>query len=296
MVIRLGMIGYSEGNGHPYSFSAILNGFSKDILKLKSSWPNIDRYLNMSETTSPLDNRFKVTHINAGSGKSEGLGKEIAKKFDVEYIFKDYRDFFSDVDALIVAHDDPITRIPIEDEIEKSFTGIVFYDKPLTNSASRLKKKLKDMEYGRTWCAAGMRFTRSFDDMVAQIERKKCKFSFTIPNSWEKYGIHVLEFLIQKKIIDLYSSCEFKKNGEKIDVYLIKEHICSINLKKGYQNITMSIDDSGEEVHLTDNFYSFQEMLKIWLNSFSTDGILAVPEKHLQITERSNQLLLRGVI
>lgn len=296
MVKRLGIIGYSEGNGHPYSFSAILNGFNKDLLKQKSSWPNIDRYLEKSNKTSPLDNKFKVSYINAGNGSSEGLGKEISKRFDVENVFRDYRDFLQNVDALIVAHDDPVLRIPIEEEIEKSFKGVVFYDKPLSNSVSRLDKKLKKMEGGQIWCAAGMRFTHSFDDLVVQVQKNKNKFSFTIPNSWEKYGIHILEFLIQKQFIDLYSSCEFKKNNEKIEVYITKEHICSINLKKGYQNITMSIDDSDEEVHLSDNFNSFQEMLKIWLDGYSSDGKLAIPERHLQITERSNQLLLRGVI
>ena len=75
-----------------------------------------------------------------------------------------------------------------------------------------------------------------------------------------------MEFLIEKQFIDLNSYCEFKKNNGKIDVYITKEHICCINLKKGYQNITMSIDDSNEVLHLTDNFNSFQKMLKIWLD------------------------------
>ena len=35
--IKLGLIGLSEGNGHPYSFSAIINGYDKQAMQ-KSDW------------------------------------------------------------------------------------------------------------------------------------------------------------------------------------------------------------------------------------------------------------------
>jgi len=33
-VIKLGIIGTSQGNGHPYSYSAIFNGYNKNEVKL----------------------------------------------------------------------------------------------------------------------------------------------------------------------------------------------------------------------------------------------------------------------
>ena len=44
MVMRVGMIGFSEGNGHPYSFSAIVNGYDKAAFDL-SGWEVISGYL-----------------------------------------------------------------------------------------------------------------------------------------------------------------------------------------------------------------------------------------------------------
>ena len=48
MVTRVGVIGYSAGNGHPFSFSAIINGYSeKDFLC--SGWPIINSDLKKRE-------------------------------------------------------------------------------------------------------------------------------------------------------------------------------------------------------------------------------------------------------
>ncbi len=42
--LRLGIIGVSEGNGHPYSWSSIFNGFDRKELK-KCPYPTIIEYL-----------------------------------------------------------------------------------------------------------------------------------------------------------------------------------------------------------------------------------------------------------
>ena len=48
MVKRVGVIGYSAGNGHPFSFSAIINGYSEEDF-LTSGWPVINSYLKQRE-------------------------------------------------------------------------------------------------------------------------------------------------------------------------------------------------------------------------------------------------------
>lgn len=42
--IKIGIIGFNEGNGHPYSFSAIINGYKKIYFK-KIGYKNILKYL-----------------------------------------------------------------------------------------------------------------------------------------------------------------------------------------------------------------------------------------------------------
>ena len=43
-MIKLGIIGFSKNNGHPYSFSAIVNGFNEVYFK-KVGYPQILNYL-----------------------------------------------------------------------------------------------------------------------------------------------------------------------------------------------------------------------------------------------------------
>lgn len=43
-MVKLGIIGFSKDNGHPFSFSSILNGFNENEYK-KTEWLGILNYL-----------------------------------------------------------------------------------------------------------------------------------------------------------------------------------------------------------------------------------------------------------
>ena len=44
-MIKLGIIGYSKLNGHPYSFSGIINGINEYYFRKNANWPFIYDYL-----------------------------------------------------------------------------------------------------------------------------------------------------------------------------------------------------------------------------------------------------------
>ena len=44
-MIKLGIIGTSQGNGHPYSYSAIFNGYNKNELENNCPYELIREYL-----------------------------------------------------------------------------------------------------------------------------------------------------------------------------------------------------------------------------------------------------------
>ena len=61
--LKLGLIGMSDGNGHPYSWAAIFNGYDKDKMEL-CPFKSIPEYLK--KETYPdnfLTEYGKVTHI-----------------------------------------------------------------------------------------------------------------------------------------------------------------------------------------------------------------------------------------
>lgn len=51
--IKIGMVGFSEGNAHPFSWSAMINGYDKEeMLKwTKDLYPTIPAYLGKQPPT-----------------------------------------------------------------------------------------------------------------------------------------------------------------------------------------------------------------------------------------------------
>lgn len=101
-MIRLGLVGYNEGNGHPYSFSAIINGYDKDKMR-KSRFPVIAHYLDARPSSEIGLSGLRVTHI--WCPKKE-VAEEISKCTFIEYIVDRYEDIANYVDAVIIARDD----------------------------------------------------------------------------------------------------------------------------------------------------------------------------------------------
>ena len=61
-MIRLGLIGISEGNGHPYSWAAIINGYDKKLM-LDCGFPVIPQYLSKHKFPEESIKSLSVTHI-----------------------------------------------------------------------------------------------------------------------------------------------------------------------------------------------------------------------------------------
>ena len=51
--IRLAMLGMTEGNGHPYSWSAIFNGYDRDLMTRECPFAGIPQYLNTAAAGHP---------------------------------------------------------------------------------------------------------------------------------------------------------------------------------------------------------------------------------------------------
>ena len=59
--IKLGVIGVNEGNGHPFSFSAIINGFNHEGMS-NSGWDVIYNYLKIRDASEFGFDNVQVTH------------------------------------------------------------------------------------------------------------------------------------------------------------------------------------------------------------------------------------------
>ena len=148
----VGIIGVSEGNGHPFSYSSIINGYSPEGLAA-SGWPGINEYVRRRHASEFGIFDWSVTHAWT---QDPITTQKLCAAARIPNCVQDYRDFLGKVDAIIVARDDYETHL----EISESFlhAGVpVFVDKPLSLEPSELKFFRKYLESGQLMSCSGMR-------------------------------------------------------------------------------------------------------------------------------------------
>jgi len=93
-MIKIGIIGISEGNGHPYSFSAIINGYDDKYMSL-SGWDNIYNYLKERPISDFGIQDSKITHVWTQDIEES---KKIAKASKIEHVVEKYDDMIEHVE------------------------------------------------------------------------------------------------------------------------------------------------------------------------------------------------------
>ena len=106
--IKLGIIGINEGNGHPFSFSAIINGFDHEGMK-NSGWDVIYNYLKIRHASEFGFDNVQVTHAWTQDPEQT---KKIAKASKIPNIVVDMNDMLDEVDGVLIARDDYETHYP----------------------------------------------------------------------------------------------------------------------------------------------------------------------------------------
>lgn len=193
-MLKLGIIGMSEANGHPYSWSAIINGSYDPELMKDCGYPVIPAYLAGNVDTLGIDDA-KVTHIWCKEGAD--ISDHVSRTSHIENVVENMQDMIGQVDAVLLARDDPENHV----EMAKPFidAGVpIFIDKPLAFCR-------KDLDYFTSQIQAG-KFIMSSSAMRysagVQANREKIKNLGKItlciaagPKCLRKYAIHYLEGL-----------------------------------------------------------------------------------------------------
>lgn len=190
-VVRLGIIGMSPGNAHPYSWSAIINGVFDAAEITRVGYPAVATYLQANKHTLGLP-QAKVTHVWA---QERSIAGSIAKTTSIASIVDKLEDMAKSVDAVILARDDADRHI----EICKPFfeAGIpVFIDKPLAITRKDLEWFEEQHERGVFFMScSSMRYANEV--MTAKTELASLGKIELITGAgkkdWPKYGVHLLE-------------------------------------------------------------------------------------------------------
>ncbi len=192
-MLKLGIIGMSEGNGHPYSWSSIINGDFDRTEMDKCGYPLIPVYLEANRDTLGIGGA-KVTHIWT---QDRTISKHIALASRIETVMDRAEKMIGRVDAVLLARDDPENHV----SMAKPFldAGIpIFIDKPLASNSADLAYFAGQHAAGKLiMSCSSMRYAVECQTAKKELESlgKIVLASVTGAKSWIKYGVHMLEAL-----------------------------------------------------------------------------------------------------
>lgn len=285
------MIGFSEGNGHPFSFSAIINGYNDEAFSI-TGWDVIHSYLRKRDSSEFKFQNAQVTHAWT---QDLSLTEKLASACLIGKISRSYLEMVPEVDAVIIARDDFESHF----EMTKPFLEagkFVFVDKPLSLNIKELKYFKPYLLSGQLSSCSGLRYAKELDEMKhAEEEVGDLRLIDTVVvNSWEKYGIHMIEgvlMLTKKNPVsvnftgnkNVFSFCI---NMEDDILFFVH---CSEKFKKVFQ-LNFLGSKGRKEIEITDNFSAFRRTLSHFISTIETKKPQISPE----ITLQAMRLLIAG--
>jgi predicted dehydrogenase len=192
-MLKLGIIGMSEGNGHPYSWSAIVNGKYNEKEMASCGYAGIPVYLNANKDTLGIEDA-KVTCVWTQDRK---ISEHIANASLIETVVDELEDMVGKVDAVMLSRDDPENHVAMAKPFLDANVPL-FIDKPLAITTA-------DLEYFKQQAANGkllmscssMRYaTESQSVKTEMASLGKIELATSVgKKDWPKYGVHMLEGL-----------------------------------------------------------------------------------------------------
>ncbi len=189
--IKLAMVGMVQGNGHPYSWSAIINGQYDAKVMADCGYPVIPQYLAAAKDELGVSGA-KVTHIWCDQRSD---AEQVAKAAYIPNVVDNPEDVIGKVDAVIIPTDKGGEHLDRARPFIQANIPI-FIDKPLTDREDHLHQFAKwqhaDKPIMSTSC---MRYAKEFVQVRNRLPElgQLRLITMTTPKSWERYGIHALE-------------------------------------------------------------------------------------------------------
>ncbi|MDT0689810.1 Gfo/Idh/MocA family oxidoreductase [Salegentibacter sp. F188] len=209
--LRIGVIGMSEGNGHPYSWSAIFNGYNPEAMK-DCPFPVIPDYLAKQDFPEDSLGKYgEVTHIWTQNKK---ISEHIAAASKISNVVDNLEDMVGAVDAILLARDDAENHKQMAEPFIKA--GLpVFIDKPFALSIEDAEEMLSWRTYDtQIYSCSAIRFA---EELKLNKEEKEELGSIqyveaSIGKYWDTYAIHVLEPIV----------AQFPERGQLVQVKSIR--------------------------------------------------------------------------
>lgn len=272
--LRIGILGMTEGNGHPYSWSAMFNGYDREEMET-CGFPVIPRYLEKQPKETFGIPGAKITCICCTGYAQREEAEHMARAAKIPTVYDDPREMIGNVDAVIVATD-------VGDEhVERCRpfveAGIpMFIDKPLVNKEADLKTFLQWRKEGAQFITySSMRYCKEYEPYYRNhYELGELVYICSpMPKKYETYGIHALEAmypLLGQGFVSVRNTGTY----ERTVVHIKHASGCNVNIIQGIGMAGAGMTVIGTEGSLylqcKDSYYAFKKQLDLFVHWLRT--------------------------
>jgi predicted dehydrogenase len=185
------MLGMIPGNGHPFSWSGIINGYDPAALA-RCPYAGIIQYLGAHPPATVGIPGARVTHLWTDDPAEAPL---VAATALISHVVQKPEDVIGHVDAVLISTDDGFDHVRRARPFVEA--GLpVFVDKPLATSVEDLRTFIAWEKSGAPLLSSsGLRYAPELDPYLepASTPGPLRWVSSVTAKTWERYGIHALE-------------------------------------------------------------------------------------------------------
>jgi len=193
-MLNLGILGLSEGNGHPYSWSAIINGdYDRDLME-HCGFPVIPRYLEANLDTLGVDDA-RVTHVWC---QERSIAQQVAAASHIQTVVDHAEEMIGAVDAVLLARDDPENHVVMARPFIDADVPILI-DKPLAFRQEDLDYFAGQVQAGKLiLSSSALRYSGGVQTARAELNALgKTRLVVAVgKKDLRKYAVHYLEGML----------------------------------------------------------------------------------------------------
>lgn len=281
--LRLGMLGMSEGNGHPYSWAAICNGYDP-VAMASCPFPAIPGYLGRQVFPAARIAGARVTHVWA---QERSIAQHIAAASLIPTVVDSYEAMIGNVDAILLARDDAENHL----EMSAPFldAGLpVYIDKPIALSIGDLDRLYAHQRYpGQVFSCSALRYCADFQltaQMLAQLGEVR-RIQAEVPRTWQKYGVHVVEPVLN--MFGLYGRECAVRSDRLGDVHVVtadwgtlSASFTCLGSRPGEIRIRLLGNLAQRDLTVTDTYLTFKRALGAFIDGIRS-GREMIPRQQL---------------
>lgn len=189
--LRLGLLGISEGNGHPYSWAAIFNGYEEAAMAA-CPFPAIPRYLAEHSFPAEAIAGARVSHVWT---QDEEVSRRIAAASRIERVVAEPGEMLGEVDAVLLARDDAERHAELAGPFLDA--GLPIYvDKPLARSVAAARALFaRQAAPAQLFTCSALRFAAELrlDPAARAAIGPLRRLLASTPKRWSRYAVHLIE-------------------------------------------------------------------------------------------------------